>query len=125
VSLKDNQGRTVKSYYIGDATGKAMFEFKNSFDGDPYEILGVVHKVRVQLEGSNHLHMREVKVFDTSGVDRALSKTATQSSTSQGYPASKAVNGDLGDFSHTDNEAGMYHELTNSNLTVKAPLKSV
>ena len=39
VSLKDNQGRTVKSYYIGDATGKTMFQFKNSFDGDPYEIL--------------------------------------------------------------------------------------
>jgi hypothetical protein len=32
VSLKDNQGSTVKSYHIGDATGKAMFEFKNSFE---------------------------------------------------------------------------------------------
>jgi hypothetical protein len=32
VLLKDNQGRTVKSYRIGDATGKAVFEFKNSFE---------------------------------------------------------------------------------------------
>ena len=31
VSLKDNQGRTLKSYRIGDATGKVFFEFyKNS-----------------------------------------------------------------------------------------------
>ena len=34
VSLKDNQGRTVKLYYIGDATGKSVFEFNNSFEVD-------------------------------------------------------------------------------------------
>ena len=32
VSLKDNQGRTLKSYPIGDANGKTSFEFKNSFE---------------------------------------------------------------------------------------------
>jgi hypothetical protein len=83
-----------------------------------FKILGVVRYVRVELEGTNHLNMREVKVFDTSGVNRALSMTATQSSTLQGYPASNVVNGNLGDFSHTNNDAGMYHELTNSNLIV-------
>ena len=46
----------------------------------------------------------EVKVFDTSGVNHALNKLATQSSTYIGHswgsdPASKAVNGNLGDFS--------------------------
>jgi hypothetical protein len=39
-----------------------------------------IHKVRVQLMGTNYLHMREVQVFDTSGVNRALNKLATQSS---------------------------------------------
>jgi hypothetical protein len=34
VSLKDNQGRTVKSYYIGDATGKAVFEFDRNSEVD-------------------------------------------------------------------------------------------
>jgi hypothetical protein len=34
VSLKDNQGRTLKSYHIGDATGKTVFEFKNYFEVD-------------------------------------------------------------------------------------------
>jgi hypothetical protein len=67
----------------------------------------------VQLEGTNYLHMREVQVFDTSGVNRALNKLATQSSTyfehSWGSdPASKAVNGNLGDFSHTNYDAGMF-----------------
>jgi len=42
-------------------------------------------------------------VFDTSGVNHALNKLATQSSTYIGHswgsdPASKAVNGNLGDF---------------------------
>jgi hypothetical protein len=78
----------------------------------------LVHKIRVQLEGKNNLHMREVEVFDTSGVNRALNKPATQSSTYYYYPASKAVNGDRNDYSHTNNDAGMYHELTNSNLIV-------
>ncbi len=34
VSLEDNQGRTVKSYYIGDATGKAVFEFNRNSEVD-------------------------------------------------------------------------------------------
>jgi hypothetical protein len=52
--------------------------------------------------------MREVQVFDTSGVNIALNKSATQSSTDTGHSwfASKAVNGNLNDFSHTDNDAG-------------------
>jgi hypothetical protein len=109
VSLKDNQGRTVKSYRIGDATGKAMFEFKKV---DPYEILGFVHKVRVQLEGTNHLHMAEVQVFDTSGVNRAMNKPATQSSNYKGRSdilATKALNGNMNDYSHTDNNVSEYH----------------
>ena len=89
----------------------------------------LVHKVRVQLEGRNHLHMREVQVFDTRGVNRALNKPATQSSDYDGHTwgpdlASKAVNGDLNDFSHTFNDAGMYHEWTKSKLTVTAPYHS-
>ena len=65
----------------------------------------------MQLEGRNFLHMREVQVFDTSGVNCALNKSATQSSTYIGNswgsdPASKAVNGDLNDFGHTLQEAG-------------------
>jgi hypothetical protein len=59
----------------------------------------------VQLEGTNILHMREVQVYDTSGVNHALNKLATQSSTHID-PASNAVNGDLNDNSHTDSEAG-------------------
>jgi hypothetical protein len=80
----------------------------------PSEIAVLVHKVRVQLEGRNYLHMREVQVNDTSGVNRALNRSATQSSTyilhywGSDY-ASNAVNGALSDFSHTNEEAGTYH----------------
>jgi len=58
--------------------------------------------------------MREVEVFDQNGVNRALHKPATQSHTSStaiNYrEASRAVNGDLSDCSHTDEEyTGKYH----------------
>ena len=86
------------------------------------EILGFVRYVRVQLVGTHHLNMREVQVLDTSGVNRALNKPATQSSTHGSDPASKAVNGNLNDFSHTNYDAGMYHEWTKSNLFVYSTL---
>ena len=72
------------------------------------QILGKrkVRKVRVQLEGSQYLHMSEVQVFDQNGSNVALNKPATQSSTETGSPASKAVNGDLTDASVTNWEAG-------------------
>jgi hypothetical protein len=73
----------------------------------------LVHKVRVQLDGFNFLHMREVQVYDTIGVNLALNKAASQSSTFNLHywgsdPASNAVNGALSDYSHTHEEAGMY-----------------
>jgi hypothetical protein len=65
----------------------------------------LVYKVRVELEGLNHLHMREVQVFDQNNINRALNKNATQSSTAvdcgADNQASSAVNGDLMDMSHT------------------------
>ncbi len=89
VSLIDSQGTTQYSYRIGDATGKTVIEFPSV-------------KVRVQLEGRDFLHMREVQVFDKNGLNVALNKVATQSTTATGHPASNAVNGNLEDFSHTN-----------------------
>ena len=70
----------------------------------------LVNKIRVELEGLNHLHLREVQVFDWNNVNRALNKTATQSSTAidcgTENPASNAVNGNLMDMSHTLFESG-------------------
>jgi hypothetical protein len=72
----------------------------------PSKNAALVHKVRVQLEGTNYLHMREVQVFDTSGINHALNKPASQSSTYIDSLPYKAVNGDLNDYSHTNLEAG-------------------
>jgi hypothetical protein len=51
--------------------------YRNSIYTDPT----LVHKVRIELEGLNHLHMREVQVFDENNINRALNKPSTQSST--------------------------------------------
>jgi hypothetical protein len=99
VSLMDDQRATLKSYRIGDASGKAVFN------------LGVVRYVRVQLDGKQYLHMSEVQVFNQNGVNVALGKTATQSSTYSIDHASKAVNGILTDTTHTQLDQGEYHEL--------------
>ena len=74
-----------------------------------------VRKVRVQLEGSQYLHMSEVQVFDQNGVNVALNKPARQSSTyssssawSASNTASNAVNGIFTDFSCTGLDQGKY-----------------
>ena len=72
----------------------------------PSKNAALVHKVRVQLEGTIFLHMREVQVYDMNGVNHALNKLATQSSTESGEEASKAVNGNLNDWSHTHYSTG-------------------
>ena len=103
----------------------------------------LARKVRVQLEGQNYLHMREVQVWDQSGINVALNKTASQSSTefylgSAIRPASDAVNGvvNMTDMSSTGFDLGKYrttyqlhyihahhHHLQRSNVLVfvKAP----
>ena len=68
--------------------------------------LGNIRKVRVQLEGTNSLLMNEVQVFDKNGLNLALNKVATQSTTWDGFLASNAVNGNLNDHSHTNSAAG-------------------
>ena len=134
VSLRNHQGTTLKTYRIGDATNIPVFDINfagingvlitkaptpaltNAPTGIPTFDATLVWRVRVQLEGTNALHMSEVQVYDTSGVNRALNKPATQSSTATGHswgpdPASKAVNGALNDFSHTNEDAGKYYTL--------------
>ena len=69
----------------------------------------LVSRIRLQLKGRNWLHLREVEVFDQNGVNRALHKPATQSSTHGCFEAPKAVNGDLNDFSHTLEDTVKYH----------------
>jgi hypothetical protein len=77
-------------------------------------ILGNIRKVRVQLERTNYLHMREIQVFDKNGLNVALNKVATQSGTSEypagvSHPASDAVNGDVTGFgSFSGYQAGKY-----------------
>jgi RHS repeat-associated protein len=64
--------------------------------------------VRVQLMGTNYLHLAEVQVIGTSGQNLALGKTASQSSTVLGATASRANDGNTdgnfadGSVSHTD-----------------------
>ncbi len=60
----------------------------------------------MQLNNCGYLHLREVEVFNQNGVNVALNKTAIQSSAYDGNPASKAVNGNLGDLFHTGFDCG-------------------
>jgi hypothetical protein len=70
-----------------------------------------VCSVKIQLKGLNILNLAEVEVFTSDDQNVAKGKVATQSSTSnyagEGYPASRAVNGDFNDYSHTRYEQGI------------------
>jgi hypothetical protein len=68
----------------------------------------------VELIGTNYLQLREVEAFDRNGVNVALNKPATQSSTFQQNPASKAVDGNKTiafeySMSITNSQPGKYH----------------
>jgi hypothetical protein len=100
---KDQFGQLVNTLYLDDV----LTSVKN---------IPLVRKVRVQLtsyQTGNYLQLAEVEVFDDKGINRAVFKPATQSSTYSDttvgyYPASLAVNNDTGTFSHTLSEAGKY-----------------
>ena len=62
----------------------------------------------MHLLGENYLHLREVEAFDQYGVNVALNKPATQSSTAYAGPASNAVDGYIWTISHTELQQGKY-----------------
>ena len=93
----DDYGQLIKTQYLDD-----VFNFVNTLPQ-------VTRKVRVQLDRLEFLHMLEVQVFNYAGENVALGKTATQSSTFSPFPASYAVDGNLGTYSHTNNNLSEYH----------------
>ena len=71
----------------------------------------IIRKVRVQLTNKNILHMREVEVYNTDGVNVALEKAALQSSTLQNSPAWKPESGNDGNLDslmQTNSEQGEF-----------------
>ncbi len=68
----------------------------------------LTRKVRIGLPRAEHLHLREVQVFDYNNVNMALGKTATQSSIWGSFPASLAVDGNLDNYFHTERNIGKY-----------------
>ena len=68
-----------------------------------------VRKVKVNHQTKTVVSIAEMQVYDGSrddesnSINKALNKTAQQSSTADGYPASNAVDGNVTTFSHTNN----------------------
>ncbi len=95
-SDKDEFGQLINPRYLDD-----VFNFATSLPV-------LTRKVRVDLGRKEHLHMREVQVFDYSGVNRAQG-TASQSSTRYGTKlAEHAVDGNVDTFSETNDNTGEY-----------------
>ena len=94
------EGSTLKpKRTIGDATNKVKFEF--FFDG----IAG--DEVKVQLKGTDFLHLAEVEACGTAIENLALEGTSSQSSMFYGKVASIAVDGNTNErsASHTKLES--------------------
>ena len=99
---KDDYGQLIKTQYLDD-----VFNFAT--------VLNWVRKVHIQVGKSyttnNYIYLREVEVFNNEGVNVALGKTASQSSTlkdGNSNIASLAVDGNRNTFSHTNNDS-KYH----------------
>ena len=82
----------VSSYYSAAQAGNPSI----------FSVFRTGRYVRVQLAGTNYLHIAEVEVKVPT---LASGKTATQSSTfAGGYEASRAIDGAYDTFSHTNND---------------------
>jgi hypothetical protein len=97
-SAKDEFGQLINPRYLDD-----VFNYKTSLSP-------LTRKVRIQIDRTEFLHMRDVQVFDYNNVNRALNKNAIQSSNyDSGMPASNSVDGNLGSYSHTKADNRKYH----------------
>ena len=109
-SNKDDYGQLIKSQYLDD-----IFDFETS---EPR----LTRKVCFDLGRKENLHMREVQVLDYNNVDRALKKSATQSTNYGGSKflasnaASNAVDGNFNTFSQTEDWTGEIHISACKNL---------
>ena len=78
--------------------------------------LNVVGRVvRIQLKGTDYLHIAEVEVLgpaaESTRVNLSHGRPATQSSTDYGSPAANAVNGRYDDQTHTRRERGAWWQV--------------
>jgi hypothetical protein len=111
-SNKDEYGQLINPRYLDD-----VFNFKTSLPP-------LTRKVRIELGKKENLVMKNVQVWDYSNVNRALGKTATQSSTYDSEYAWKAVDTDPNSYSHTTNkefawwEVDLGAEYTVKNVTI-------
>ena len=98
---KDEFGQLINTQYLDD-----VFNFATSLPA-------LTRKVRVDLNRKELLVLREVQVFNYANSNVALNRpAATQSSNYKGRSdilATKALNGNLNDYSHTDDNVSEYH----------------
>jgi hypothetical protein len=121
VTLRDDANNILAVYEIGDASQLSQIDINapGGFGTDAPKFTSTYSrdlsygvKVKIQLEGSNYLHMREVKVYDNRDVNVAQNRPATQSSNMTGpYAAAvagRAVDGNLTTISHTNIQTGKW-----------------
>ena len=71
-----------------------------------------IEKIRLQLQGTGHLHVGEVEAFDLNGRNIAIGRTVKESTTESttdsflANPSSNAVDGNPRTHTHTRYEAG-------------------
>ena len=103
------------SFFVGVAVTAHDTSQTATLKGSEFKVhSAVVRKILVKhdLRADYPLSIGELQVYDSAGVNRALSKPTSTSSSCCGnaYPASNGVNGNLHDFTHTENGNGMYCE---------------
>jgi hypothetical protein len=66
------------------------------------------------------IHVFEIEVYSTEGINVALGKPATQSSTLSSFVASNAVDGNTNSFMHTNDSSPMWSIDLGSLISVKS-----
>lgn len=131
LSLLDDLGLVVAEQNIDDTCGEltVTLKFDNTFacSGEtpsPTPSVAVaVPKARYlklhSITGSP-IHVFEIEVYSTEGINVALGKPATQSSSLNSFIASNAVDGNTQSFMHTNDSSPMWGVDLGSLISVKS-----
>ena len=79
--------------------------------------IALVRKVRVQLDGKNSLHMKEVQVFNANGVNVALNKRYSTSQQSNGTATQSSTFSWAGDLAYADKAINNINKWNDFSMT--------
>ena len=109
MTLLDPGNNVMVEYRIGYVSSTSSFEIPYSSFVKPPPL---ARKVKIQQDQkAEYLTLAEIEVYDTSNVNQALNKGATENPPHPDFPATNGIDGSTTTFFSTEKAQGVYSIL--------------